>query len=306
MMERTVVPIDWPVNPWPKGYGIAALICVGLALSSAIVLLDPMYRANVDPIYNVVGGVAALGVAAELIRRFLRERKQWSRQIQRLHDPANSVDPLSLSIERYLHNRRAYDIVSVFARPRIDWSTFVTHVEFDSFLPPRTVVDARLGEQLKSDRFLLEHLEEPEKIPILGIGQTYLVLALVGVVCLAGMSSLAWWPQAGSMIQSWLFYVFVIAVLALTVPFRRFLVSTGSVLGRPLAVLASPCLVDNQRGKRWVAGQATMFVCKFGENLHVVLVGPAGRIALHFDGTSSREFRSLWQRWNHPNPRPEL
>lgn len=306
MSDRTIVAVEWPVNPWPKGYVIAALICIGLALFSVIVVLDPMYRANVDPIYSVIGGLVAIGVAAEMLRRLLRDHKRWRRQMRRLHEPSEGVDPLTLSIERYLHGRRAYSVVSAFARLRVDWSTFRAHLASDAFTPPRTVVDTRIGERFQSEHDLPEYLVETEEVPILGVGQAYMVLLLVGAVIIVGTSSIAWWPQLSGIIQNGRFYVVVAAVLVLTAPFRRFLVSAGRGLGCPLAVLASPGVIDNQRGKRWVAGEATMFVCTFGDDLHVAVVGPSGRLALYFDGSSSREFKALWQRWNHPHPRPEL
>ncbi len=67
-------------------------------------------------------------------------------------------------------------------------------------------------------------------------------------------------------------------------------------------------LVDQKRQRRWTVDDAVMLVqCTptLGP-LIVRLVGEAGWLTLSFTDEKDPDFVRLWQRWNHPQPRPEL
>lgn len=81
----------------------------------------------------------------------------------------------------------------------------------------------------------------------------------------------------------------------------------GAVDMTSIPLIASMGVFDDQRGRRWLAGDATMFVQGDGNDFPtMVLIGPAGRLKLPAMCGTPKRLAALWQRWNHPRPRPEL
>jgi hypothetical protein len=64
---------------------------------------------------------------------------------------------------------------------------------------------------------------------------------------------------------------------------------------------------DKQQ-RRWTVENAIMLVqCKRDAGpLIVTMVGEAGHHTLSFMDETDTDFVKLWQRWNHPDPRPDL
>ncbi|MCC6908035.1 MAG: hypothetical protein IT430_08860 [Phycisphaerales bacterium] len=81
----------------------------------------------------------------------------------------------------------------------------------------------------------------------------------------------------------------------------------GAVDMTSVPLIASMGALDDQRGRRWIAGEATLFVQGYGGGLPAMVVtGPAGRLRLPPHFATPHLLAALWQRWNHPHPRPEL
>jgi len=306
MSERTVVPINWPVNPWPMHAILAAIPFIGLAAFAVTIPFVPRLSVNVGPLEALVAALVAGGFAAKFIHRILRARTLSHAQIRRTAHPEQAADLLAVTIEIYLRHRRVYDIAGFLSRRRIGWGTYSSHLASAFLEPPRTVVDQRISDRFHADKSLPGYFLEAEEVPVIGREQIYALLAFIAIIMGLGASALGWWPQVSRL--GWLGLAAILGVMAVLVviPLHRFVLSTGRGFGRPLAVLASPGVLDDQRGRRWVAGEATMFVCMRGPHVHALVIGPAGQVAFTFENESSGDLLALWQRWNHPHPRPEL
>ncbi len=305
-MERTVVPIDWPVKPWPVYPILCAIIFTAFAVFAAATPF--MHRASGNISLRDASFVALItgGLAVMNIRKVWKIRSQFGDQANRGAHTGPDLDVLSASIEDYLRRRRAYDPMGLLSRRRVSWDSLCAHLCQAGLAPPRTVVDRRAGERYHSDEGVPGYFVEAEEIPILGMDQALALLGLVLIIAVLGAGALGWWSQMNTWMNAGLVVVLGMMAGMILTAFRSFVVSTGRGLGRPLAVLASPGVLDDQRGKKWVAGEATMFVCMNGAQVQVVVLGPAGWLSFTFNGTSGGDFIALWQRWNHPHPRPEL
>ncbi len=96
------------------------------------------------------------------------------------------------------------------------------------------------------------------------------------------------------------------ASLLLTLPRVRKRLPMLRAEGR--APVAAPGIVRNTKGRRWVRGQALMVVqrTRSAGPIWVTLLGPEGLLRWSFSSAKDEDFINLWQRWNHPHPRPEL
>ncbi len=74
------------------------------------------------------------------------------------------------------------------------------------------------------------------------------------------------------------------------------------------APVAAPGIVRDAHGRRWVRNQAVLVVQRTRSKgpVWATLVGPLGLLRLSFASARDPDFINLWQRWNHPHPRPEL
>jgi hypothetical protein len=73
------------------------------------------------------------------------------------------------------------------------------------------------------------------------------------------------------------------------------------------AYIAAPGVVKHHRKGVWKIDDSVMLVGSLGgETLEVQLIGPRQTAFLAFASAEDPDFIALWQRWNHPHPRPEL
>jgi hypothetical protein len=73
------------------------------------------------------------------------------------------------------------------------------------------------------------------------------------------------------------------------------------------AHVAAPGVVKDRRSNVWSTDDSVMLVGgKGGKLVEVQLVGPTRVTLLRFTSAHDPDFIALWQRWNHPQPRPEL
>ncbi len=180
------------------------------------------------------------------------------------------------------------------------WRSFIEALDARSIPRPRTIIDeaarAPLGriplpEDLLEPEGILESRDKPRARLIITIG---MVIAVGAFLLWIGM----WWLALLSLIFATIISLQLPEVRDATRRFRldqrETVVGLGSVTDR------------NQR--RWTVENAVMLVkCKSAAGpLMVTMIGEAGDLTLPFtDGTDADLIR-LWQRWNHPQPRPEL
>ncbi len=75
------------------------------------------------------------------------------------------------------------------------------------------------------------------------------------------------------------------------------------------APIAGMGFIEDSKGKLWTVDDSLMILSgrKSGDKpVYVHIVGPAGWLLLTYANVKDPEFIKLWQRWNHPDPRPEL
>jgi hypothetical protein len=158
---------------------------------------------------------------------------------------------------------------------------------------PRTIADRRMQQRLGRIE-LSEELLEPEAI----LGSLWMkrgwLFVLIALFALNAALTTAWLK---------VFYLMMIGYLLIQLPSIRDVLRLGD--GKVIAGLG---VVETSRGKRWTVDDAIMIVqTQDGEPpLTVFLTGEAGELKLHFIDEKDPDFIKLWQRWNHPNPRPEL
>jgi hypothetical protein len=73
-------------------------------------------------------------------------------------------------------------------------------------------------------------------------------------------------------------------------------------------VVAGQGWTRDHKNRVWTTADAIMVIHKVtsSSSLEVVITGPAGVVTLSFINERDPDFVKLWQRWNHPDPRPEL
>ncbi len=68
-------------------------------------------------------------------------------------------------------------------------------------------------------------------------------------------------------------------------------------------------LVDRQ-GRRWRVDNSTVYIHPmrhgFSKSVMIELIGPDGYLLIQCMGENDAALATFWQRWMHPNPRPEL
>ena len=159
---------------------------------------------------------------------------------------------------------------------------------------PRTVAETRMQKRLAAIG-LIDDMLEPETIlgslPMKRGMLIFMIALYVLLIINAG------WSVAGLLIA-----IGAVALL-LQLPFLRDKFRWGEG-----TVIAGLGVVETSRGKRWTVNDAIMIVqAQNGEPpLTVCFTGESGELVLQFIDERDPDFIKLWQRWNHPDPRPEL
>ncbi|HVZ95032.1 MAG TPA: hypothetical protein VG797_11040 [Phycisphaerales bacterium] len=165
---------------------------------------------------------------------------------------------------------------------------------------PATIADTARRADLE-DVPLLDDLIEPEFIVgSRGMSRFALVITLLlyALLTWGAMAQRQWFLAA-------FFGAFAI-MMAVPMPVMKKRLTFLRYEGR--APIAGPGVVKDFRGRRWARGEAIMAVQR-GQGpraLQVTMIGPMGLLSIPFANSSDPDFIALWQRWNHPHPRPEL
>lgn len=165
---------------------------------------------------------------------------------------------------------------------------------------PRTIVDQDLQPKLSlierpdallEPEFILPSIPTKHRTMKLMIGFYFLMAVLQAI---AGN----WWFA--------LLFVLFAAVFVASLPgLREILRNVRWDEGNTIAAVGS---VSDKKERRWTTNDAIMLVqtLRGVSALYVSLIGEAGRMVLVFSDENDPDFVKLWQRWNHPRPRPEL
>lgn len=180
------------------------------------------------------------------------------------------------------------------------WPSFLAKLDAADLGQPRTLVDDRHLMAVATIG-LPDELLEPETIAKGGgpPGCIAPALALTVLGCLLlGFAS-------GSFVYPALGVVCLVISLPLLPAVRRRL---PWVTDQPRLPIAGVGFVQDVKGRSWTVNNAIMLVKATGwiHGIRIELIGEAGLLPFAFGDETDPEFIKLWQRWNHPHPRPEL
>jgi len=165
---------------------------------------------------------------------------------------------------------------------------------------PRTIIDVTVADRLgRIER--PQHFMEPEPImpsSNLGYAMTTFVFTMYSFGIVAQLC-------VGNLLFAGLMFLLAIPLLV-SIPvvrdqFRR-LWETGGI------VLAGQGWIRYRRSHMWTTKDSMLIVCRIvgTSSIAVILSGPNRVTVLSFINERDPDFIKLWQRWNHPDPRPEL
>jgi hypothetical protein len=248
---------------------------------------------------GLVGMVILFGFIAMLHRwRFRRRESELRSEEARLR----GFNDQRLALARMVFD--AESAISMFARNGRDrrlWTLLQRKMESGCLPRPRSLVDERRTVPIAQIE-LPDVLLEPETIASGAGGPAGCVVACIVIL---GIGSLAVAIVTSSvLVLVLLLTVIAFALTALPLVRRRLpWVTEGSRL--PIAGVG---FVRDRNGRTWTTDDAMMLVSVQGvvSGVTVELVGANGVLRFAFADETDPEFIKLWQRWNHPHPRPEL
>ena len=152
-------------------------------------------------------------------------------------------------------------------------------------------------EAIPSEKAMLE----PETILISTTQAVFMMVLMVvfGFQAFMAMANAEWFTMA-------VFFVLFVC-FAIQIPAIRDLIP--ALRPESNAPVAGVGFIEDSQGRLWTVDDSLMILSgrKSGDQpVYVHLVGPAGWLLLTYANVKDAEFIKLWQRWNHPDPRPEL
>lgn len=166
-------------------------------------------------------------------------------------------------------------------------------------LPP-SVADNSVAPMLQTIP-LIDDLIEPEFIaPSLGQSREQRIVAIAGLAIIILLT----FRSGNYMILLPFSMVIALGVVG-SARFRKWFPALRMTANAPIA---APGIVRDRRRRDWTRGSAVMVVQKgHGHGvIWVTFTGSIGILRMSFPSIEDADFINLWQRWNHPHPRPEL
>lgn len=241
-------------------------------------------------------------VAVFLIVVFLLIFAMAYRSFRRRFAPLANVAPDARTpLERVL---KAQDENSPFLSTAVtnvwSWASLANRMKAEGIERPRTIVARALSDRLAPIE-RPAHFMEPE--PILpsshfGPGMT---IAIIGLYVFNALLQFFMGQYVG--VALWLVAggFFAALIPPIRDALRQFWDSGGNIV-------AGQGWVRDKRGRVWTTADAMLMILSLSGSsaIGTVLTGPAGVTMLSFMSERDPDFIKLWQRWNHPDPRPEL
>jgi hypothetical protein len=253
------------------------------------VLTQALFMGGVLLVFQVVH------VWIDARRNDRREAELRSTQVQR--HPLQAYDEVAVAL---FELERKRPLIPWWRPGRWTWDDLQERLHRCSAPVPRTVAESLRLESLNLIE-LPNSMLEPEPITTgapLSTGCLMLVMAVTlfgALLMLLGGS----WLIGLLAIIGLLFWISVIPTVRWRLPWTA---------EHPRSSVAGLGVVCNARGQRWTVDNAMMILMARSEtsSISVHIIGPPGWLSLTFANETDPEFIKLWQRWNHPHPRPEL
>jgi len=268
---------------------LAAFVITAMIVLAVVTSSDAVFGARLfHPIIPLVLGSTLLGFAVQAVKALLPTRRfggsiDESSEIQRAVAAIDAGTPRLIDAPEHLW----------------EWNRLQRSCPQPRSARPRTIADAALRTRLM-DPPLPDYLLEPEEIVPAG-GHARSIIFAAGVLSLVIMYILA-------AISVWLMVLFMLAVFFAATsiaPVRRRIALMAPI---ETALIAGQGWVREPNGRVWTTDDAMLIVTQVapGAPLRVFLTGPSGCIRRSFPHHTAPAFINLWQRWNHPDPRPSL
>lgn len=171
----------------------------------------------------------------------------------------------------------------------------------ESSKPLSIVVDAPLDSQIRTIE-LSDALLEPEPIGTSGFQRSGLVIFFTAWQTVM----IVHFVRTGALHLAVMLACVNIVILLQVPKVRDAVPGLARVRPEPVAGVG---WVRDPRGRLWTTDDSTLIVASLAKGkraLVVHLVGDAGSRTFTYQSTADPEFISLWKRWAHPNPRPDL
>lgn len=243
----------------------------------------------------VVGFIAVAMIQRWQFRRRESELRTEEARLCGIEDPRVPLARIMFELEKEIPGW------SFARRKPWLWSSLLAKLDAADLGRPRTLVDERhTGSVAMID--LPEGLLEPETIATgAGAPAGCLVGFLVFMLVIFAFVGIA----TGSVVYLLVGLLCLATILPLLPAVRRRL---PWVTDRPRLPVAGVGFVRDIKGRGWTVNDAIMLVKSHNQpvGIRIELIGEAGLLTFAFADETDPEFIKLWQRWNHPHPRPEL
>lgn len=185
--------------------------------------------------------------------------------------------------------------------PGNTWPALARTCAMDGTGIPSTIATRTHRKALESIE-LKEAMLEPETIlSSVAIRQVWVIVIMV-IFLVLGFRSMAmgyWFDMT--------IYFSVAGFFSFCIPSIRDLIPMFRPDGN--APIVGMGFIQDAKEKLWTVDNSFLVLTgKGNENgpVHLHFIGPEGRMDLAYTNVHDPEFIKLWQRWNHPDPRPEL
>lgn len=299
--DPRILWIAWPREYW-RSWAIATLTLAALLLMGIPAIAAwPEYPTPVF-IFAFTLFLAAGVMKIRTNLRWSRDDREASAAFARMMDEnRHHGDALDASLYLRVMLRRTRSCLhrTQFIPTSIRAATALrTEIASCGGIVPVTVVEDALQAELEPIP-RPEALLEPEPVTTLRnkTSNLGLVLVVITIVCVGTFL----FSIGMRRIIGFAFLALMVPPLLAVAESRGFRVWPAE----SFAPFAGPGVVTH-RNRRWTVDDSIMFVQKTDRGIRVQFDGPSGSLLLRFHSEKAPGFITLWQRWNHPQPRPEL
>lgn len=296
-VREGIMPIPMPgVSFAPNAVAGVVFLILLLVLAGCIIIGNLFFNVPIRYVFGVllIAIFCACTLAWSLVR-LLRYRSQWRRLLAAL--PAD--DP-NRPVMEGLEATGAMLVWSSLSLLPIYETALAERLAESGRPVPRTIIPESMREELLAIP-RPDDLLEPERIASsTRTGRVAFVLILIAAVTVVGTALMNRdWMRAG-------FYSLLCGVILWNSSGLSHF--TRAYRNEDNLPTAWPGGISDHTGRRWTVRDSVMVVrgARPGGGLAVEVLGGAMNLQLTFASSRDPDFITLWQRWNHPQPRPEL